>query len=97
MRRLMGTVLVAVLVLAGCSGGDDSKALVACKNAVKAKLAHPATADFKVSATTIRETQDGYLVTGSLTGENGFGVPSEFGYTCEYGSGSVTSAVLTPR
>lgn len=98
MRRLTGTVLIAVLLLAGCSGGgQDSQALVACKNAVKAQLAHPATADFKISATNIHETSAGYLVTGSLTGENGFGVPSEFGYTCEYGNGSVTSAALTPR
>lgn len=97
MRTVIGAAL-AVLLLASCSGsGEDSKALVACKNAVKAQLAHPATADFKISATSINETSDGYRISGSLTGENGFGVPSEFGYVCKTSAGSVTSAVLTPR
>lgn len=76
-------------------GVPESVAWGNCKEAVKAQLNHPATADFSILSTTIKQHGAVYDIAGSLTAENGFGVESEIGFTCLVQEDGATSADLS--
>lgn len=92
-------VVIAMLVFAvskGCGGGSASSggaALVNCRNAVKAQIKNPATADFELLSTTITDAQ----ISGSVTAENDFGARKSLTYVCRISGDSVLSANVSQQ
>lgn len=88
---------IGAWVLLPSGGSGDTDAWTACKSAVTGKLANPATADFKISASRIDESDTGHQVSGQVRAQNAFGVPSDFYFRCDVDeSGAVTRSDLTP-
>ena len=94
MRGISGVGLALIVVLAGCSSDGTSSGApwVACKNAVKAQVANPATADFALMSTTIEDT----VIDGKLTAKNDFGVEQELQFNCKMSGETVTSVEVLP-
>jgi PBP1b-binding outer membrane lipoprotein LpoB len=93
-RGILGVWLVPIMVLAGCSSDGKSSGApwVACKNAVKAQVTNPATADFALLSTTIEDT----VIDGKLTAKNDFGVDQELRFHCKMSGETVTSVEVLP-
>ncbi|WP_346007155.1 hypothetical protein [Janibacter terrae] len=96
---LLGVAIVALVIFACCSGAftddDDPSsgaALTACRNAVKAQIKNPSTADFAVLDTTITDTS----ISGEVTAENDFGGEKTLRYRCTISGESVTNVTVNP-
>ena len=85
-------LFVAAAVLAFVVvGQDDTGSAVdrshpvewsACKESVKAQLDEPATANFKILGTQMRETGTGLKIDGELEADNAFGASRQITYEC---------------
>lgn len=88
-------VVVALVVLAGCSSSGDEKALVVqeCKDSVQAHLNYDA--DFPFSEPIPEQDSDGtWHVNGTVEAQNGFGATQTLSWTCTVDSdGSVRTSV----
>ena len=93
-RGTLGVLVALLVLLAGCSSDGKSSGApwVACKNAVKSEVKNPATVDFALLDTTIKDT----FIDGKLTAKNDFGVEQELQFHCKMSGETVTSVEVLP-
>lgn len=82
----VGAIVVVVALLAGGAAAyqalsEESRAVEACEEDVRARLKAPSTAEF-VDDPRVVEGADGYQVTGQVDAQNGFGAMIRNTYTC---------------
>lgn len=83
-------------VMCSSDGSEESAsntaAWMACKDAVEARLANPATADFSLMSVSMSDT----VIDGLLTAKNAFGVEQELQFHCGLVGERVTSVEVLP-
>lgn len=82
----LGSMILVLVVLVGGAAvfrmlGEESRAVEACQEDVRARLKAPSTAEF-VDDPLVVEVDDGYQVTGEVDAQNGFGAMIRNRYTC---------------
>lgn len=76
-------VIGACTAISSAGGGDQSAYVkVACRDWVKERLKSPASAEFSDESVE-RDGDDGYVVSGAVDSQNGFGAMIRNTYTCE--------------
>lgn len=95
---VLGFLVVAIIIFSCCGGAwsdDDDEpstgsGVVACEDAVEARIKNPSTADFSFLDRSITDTS----ISGEVTAQNDFGAEKTLRYRCSISDGAVTDVTV---